>query len=167
MIYLTLGTQKFEFNRLLKYVENAIDKGIINDDVYAQVGYSTYKPKNYNISNFVEKDRVEELIDECEYMISHGGSGNIIDALNKNKKIIVVPRDASYKEHIDNHQFELVNKFYKEELILKACNEEEFIKQIKIIKDFNPKGIDKLLNNGAGVKKIIDEYLEKMKYDCL
>lgn len=47
MIFITLGSQKFQFDRLLKAVDELIERGIIQDEVFAQTGYSTYVPNNY------------------------------------------------------------------------------------------------------------------------
>ena len=161
MIYVTLGTQKFGFNRLLEYIDNAIDDGYINEEIYVQSGYSTYKPRNFALHEFIEKDKVSKIINESNFIISHGGSGNMIDALNKNKKMIIIPRNSDLKEHIDNHQYELVNKFYKKGLILKATNEQEFKEQLKNIESFEPKNINQILNNGQKIKRIIDDFIEK------
>ena len=161
MIYVTLGTQKFGFNRLLEYIDNAIDDGYINEEIYVQSGYSTYKPRNFALHEFIEKDKVSKIINESNFIISHGGSGNMIDALNKNKKMIIIPRNSDLKEHIDNHQYELVNKFYKKGLILKATNEQEFKEQLKNIESFEPKNINQILNNGQKIKRLIDDFIEK------
>ena len=45
MIFVTLGSQKFQFNRLLQAVDNLKT----DEEIFAQIGYSDYKNKNYNI----------------------------------------------------------------------------------------------------------------------
>lgn len=47
MIFITLGSQKFQFNRLLQAVDQLIEKSVIEDEVFAQIGYSDYQPKHY------------------------------------------------------------------------------------------------------------------------
>ena len=48
-IFITLGSQKFQFNRLLKAVDELCEKGTIDaEDVFAQIGYSDYIPKNFS-----------------------------------------------------------------------------------------------------------------------
>lgn len=52
-IFITLGSQKFQFNRLLKAVEELCEKGTVDaEDVFAQIGYSDYLPKNFNYKSF-------------------------------------------------------------------------------------------------------------------
>ena len=36
MIFITLGSQKFQFNRLLKKVDDLIESGVIKEEVFAQ-----------------------------------------------------------------------------------------------------------------------------------
>lgn len=45
MIFVTLGSQKFQFNRLLQ----AVDKLQTDDEIFAQIGYSDYKPKHLSL----------------------------------------------------------------------------------------------------------------------
>ena len=48
MIFITLGSQKFQFNRLLRAVDELIEKGVIDDTVFAQIGYSDYEQTQYH-----------------------------------------------------------------------------------------------------------------------
>ena len=51
MIFITLGSQKFQFNRLLKEIDRLIETGVIKDEVFAQIGYSDYQPKHFSLNN--------------------------------------------------------------------------------------------------------------------
>ena len=55
MIFVTLGTQKFQLNRLLKQLDKYIEQGQITDKVIAQIGYSDYLPKRYEYIDFLNK----------------------------------------------------------------------------------------------------------------
>ena len=44
-------------------------------------------------------------------VITHGGTGAIIGAVKKEKKVIAVPRLAKYGEHVDDHQLQLIKQF--------------------------------------------------------
>lgn len=111
MIFVTLGSQKFQFNRLLKEVDTLIEKGVITEEVFAQVGYSDYQPKNYKYKQFLDRDEFAEWEEKCDTLITHGGTGAIIGAVKKGKKVIAVPRLAKYGEHVDDHQLQLVEQF--------------------------------------------------------
>ena len=56
MIFITLGSQKFQFNRLLKAVDELVAAGKIKDEVFAQIGYSDYKPTYYTSANFLDRE---------------------------------------------------------------------------------------------------------------
>jgi UDP-N-acetylglucosamine transferase subunit ALG13 len=117
MIFITLGSQKFQFNRLLKAVDEQIASGKITDVVFAQIGASDYKPLNYQFKDFLNRDEFGVWTDKADIVITHGGTGAIIGAVKKGKKVIAVPRLAKYGEHVDDHQLQLVGQFRNSNLI--------------------------------------------------
>lgn len=117
MIFITLGTQKFQFNRLLKAVDGIVENKIINEEIIAQTGYSDYKPKHYNSSRFFNREEFTETIQRADIIITHGGTGSIVAAIKKGKKVIAVPRLAQFGEHVDDHQLQLVKQFAEMNLI--------------------------------------------------
>ena len=117
MIFVTLGSQKFQFNRLLAAVEKLIVKNVINDEVFAQTGCSDYRPENYKYKQFLDRNEFEEWENKCDIMITHGGTGAIIGAVKKGKKVIAVPRLAKYGEHVDDHQLQLLKQFEDMDII--------------------------------------------------
>ena len=127
MIFITLGSQKFQFNRLLQEIDNLCDKGVIQDKVFAQIGYSEYTPKNFECKKFLNRQEFVEVMERAEIVITHGGTGAIIGAVKKGKKVIAVPRLAKYGEHVDDHQLQLIEQFNHQHLIcgLKDCSELE------------------------------------------
>ena len=111
MIFVTLGSQKFQFDRLLKKIDELVETGVIKDKVFAQIGASTYTPKHYEYTNFLDREKFAETMDSCNTVITHGGTGVIIGAVKKGKKVIAVPRLAQYGEHVDDHQLQLLHQF--------------------------------------------------------
>ena len=104
MIFITLGSQKFQFNRLLRAVDELIEKGVIDDTVFAQIGYSDYEPKHFQYKQFLDREEFVAQEDMCDILITHGGTGAIIGAVKKRKKVIAIPRLEKYGEHVDDHQ---------------------------------------------------------------
>ena len=94
MIFVSVGSQKFQFNRLLKKIDELIENKIIKDKVFAQIGVSDYKPKNYEYIDFMTQDEFSKKIEECSLLITHGGTGVIVNAVKKEKKVIATPRLA-------------------------------------------------------------------------
>lgn len=111
MIFVTLGSQKFQFNRLLIEIDKLVEEKKITEEVFAQIGYSEYRPKNYRYKEFLDRDEFNNIMEKCNKVITHGGTGAIIGAVKKGKKVIAVPRLAKFKEHVDNHQLQIVEEF--------------------------------------------------------
>lgn len=117
MIFITLGSQKFQFDRLLKAVDELVADGAITEPVFAQSGYSDYQPKHYEFKQFLDRDEFTKRMGEADLVITHGGTGAIIGAVKKGKKVIAVPRLAKYGEHVDDHQLQLLKEFKQMDII--------------------------------------------------
>ena len=115
-IFVAVGTQKFQFNRILILLEALACQS--EYDVFAQRGYSDYIPKNYNSVDFLSKIEFENKIDRCDLFITHAGVSSIITAMMKKKKIIVIPRLSRYGEHVDDHQLEIAKSFSEQGFVL-------------------------------------------------
>ncbi len=108
MILVTLGTQSQKFYRLLDAIENSN----IDDEIIVQAGGScNYKSKKMKILKFINYDEMAKLIEKSDFIITHGGTGSIITPIQHNKKVIACARLEKYKEHINNHQMEIVSIF--------------------------------------------------------
>lgn len=139
MIFVTVGTQKFQLNRLLKDLENLITKDLINENIYAQTGYSSFIPKHFRSVNFLSQHDFHKQIMQCDILITHGGVGSIHNGLRLNKKVIVYPRLSKYKEHVDDHQLEIAKKYFELGYVLYATNLDELRLAIKEAKNFSSK----------------------------
>ena len=64
MIFVTVGSQKFAFDRLLIEVDRLIETGVIKESVFAQTGHSQYLPENYTYRAFLNQDELDEKISE-------------------------------------------------------------------------------------------------------
>ena len=124
MIFVTTGSQKFQFNRLLQKIDLLIEEGMIREEVFAQIGVSDYQPKHYEYCRFLDREGFTGKLRECRMVITHGGTGVIIGAVKQGKKVIAVPRLASYGEHVDDHQVQLLREFDGMNLIC-ACYDSE------------------------------------------
>ena len=118
MIFVSVGTQKFQFNRLLMLLDELVECGCIEDKIFAQIGRSDYKPKNYEYVDFLDKKEFDTHMCQCELLITHSGVATIVAALKSEKPIIVIPRLAKYGEHVDDHQVEIASTFANQNYIL-------------------------------------------------
>lgn len=157
MIFVTLGSQKFQFNRLLKELDKLIEEKKINEEVFAQIGYSDYKPQHFEYKEFVDRDEFKEIMDKCDIVIAHGGTGAIITAVKKDKKVIAIPRLAKYGEHVDDHQIQLVDEFKELNLIYPVYDEKELGKAIEEIRNMQ---FEKYVSNTKTIIDDIESFIE-------
>lgn len=158
MILVTLGTQDKQFKRLLDNIQKEIDAGNIKDRVVVQAGYTKYNSKDMEIFDLVDRDKFNDLINKCDLLITHGGVGSILTGLKNNKKVIVCPRLSKYKEHINDHQVQIVDNFYNSGYILKYCEEDNLKEILKQVKKFKPK---KYISNTDNFIKIIEKFINE------
>ncbi len=157
MIFVTLGSQKFQFNRLLKELDRLKEEKEIDEEIFAQIGYSDYKPKHFEYREFVDRDEFKEIMDKCDVVIAHGGTGAIITAVKKDKKVIAIPRLAKYGEHVDDHQIQLVDEFKELNLIYPVYDEKELGKAIREIRNIK---FDKYVSNTNTIIDDIEKFIE-------
>ena len=127
MILVTLGTQDKTFERLLKAIDQAIEKGEIKDKVIVQAGNTKYESKNMEIFDFLSPEELNKLINKCDLLITHGGTGSILAGIKKGKKVVAAARLKKYKEHVNDHQKQIIKEFEKEGYLIE-------------LKDFNQVG---------------------------
>lgn len=159
MILVLLGTQNNSFHRLLEEIDNLIEKKIIKEEVVVQAGYTKYASGNMKIFDFISKEELEELEKKANLIITHGGVGSILLSITKNKKVIAVPRYHQYKEHVNDHQKEIVELFHQKGYIIGVQGVEELEQAMMKVESFEPK---KYQQNHDRMLKIIEDFIDKV-----
>jgi UDP-N-acetylglucosamine transferase subunit ALG13 len=156
MIFLTVGTQ-FPFDRLVKAVDNAVTEVSLGEEIFAQIGESTYRPRNFESVNFLDKWAFDERLQNASGIISHAGMGIITLALDNNKPLLVMPRLEKYHEVVNDHQTAIARKFAQLGHVLVAYGNEDLIDNIKKLKTFMP---SKRHSNVSAVVARISQFLD-------
>ncbi|MGV2623082.1 UNVERIFIED_CONTAM: glycosyltransferase [Halobacillus marinus] len=117
MIFVTLGTQKFPFDRLLIELDRLVENEFLTDEIVAQRGYSTYTPKNYQSFDFLSSREIAKYFRKASLIVTHAGTSSIMEGIENKKKVIVVPRQKKYGEHVDNHQLDITSVFVKHNFV--------------------------------------------------
>lgn len=138
MIFLTVGTQ-FPFDRLVKAIDDIAGKGIMQDDIFGQIGDSSYKPRNFEAVVSLDKGDFDRKLNVSSGIISHSGMGTITMAFSSNKPLLVLPRLARYGEVVNDHQVGIARKFAEYGHLLAAFDVEELPEKIEQLKTFVPK----------------------------
>jgi Uncharacterized conserved protein len=158
MIFITLGSQKFQFNRLLKAVDEQAADGRIKDRLFAQIGASDYYPKNYDYKDFLDRNEFRDQMSRADIVITHGGTGAIISAVKQGKKVIAVPRLAKFGEHVDDHQLQLIEQFRELNLICECHDCDEIWKSVEKVKNIEYNGYE---SNTNRIIEDIEEFVRK------
>ncbi len=99
MLLVTMGTQAVQCDRII----NAIIEANIKDNIVIQGFYRPQKKyENIKFIEFVPYDKMQDLIDEADIIVT-SGTGSILSALSKGKKVIIFPRLGKYGEAVDDH----------------------------------------------------------------
>lgn len=136
MIFLTVGTQ-FPFDRLVRAVDEwAGASG--RDDVVAQIGPTRFVPRYIRYQSFISPSEFAQHVSSAELIVSHAGMGTILNALGFGKPILVMPRQAKFNEHRNDHQLATARRFKEFGRILVAMDEREIAGQLDSMRDLNP-----------------------------
>lgn len=160
MVLILLGTQKNSFHRLLEEVEKNIINGIIKDEVIVQAGFTKFCSDNMKIFDLLPKDDLSKLVDKADLIITHSGIGSITMALNKEKKVIAIPRKKMFGEHINDHQQDITNKFNEEGYLIGIDSVSELKNAIIKSTYFIPKKY--VVNSNLKMINLIKTYIENL-----
>ncbi|MBU5687978.1 MAG: beta-1,4-galactosyltransferase [Candidatus Aenigmarchaeota archaeon] len=156
MIFVTVGTNQFSFNRLIKKIDELIRDGKIKEEVVIQIGHSTYEPKHAKWFRFESYEKIKELTSKSRIVITHGGVGSILTALMYKKTVIAVPRMKIFNEHVDDHQVELVKELSKDGKIIAVFDIDKLQDAINKKSKFSYK------STRENLVKEIKEYIHKI-----
>lgn len=161
MIFVCVGSRNYPFDRLFKELDKLCDEGIIKEKIFAQIGTSTYIPKNFEYKDFISQEEFLQKVKEADIVISHGASGSIMKALNAGKKVIAVTRLEKYGEHINDHQIQNNEAFASNGYVLPVYEMDELKDAIQKIYE----GTDNLVpwenKDPLAIVNLIDKFIQE------
>jgi UDP-N-acetylglucosamine transferase subunit ALG13 len=110
MIFVTVGTEKYPFDRLIKEIDRLKCIGKLRESVLIQLGSCKYKPLRCKYKSFFDFEDLNEKLKEAKIVIAHGGCGSVLLSLFHNRIPIIIPRLKKYGEDVDNHQLYFTEK---------------------------------------------------------
>lgn len=159
MIFVTLGTQDKNFDRLVSAIDKEIKNGHIKEKVVVQSGATNFESGDMEIVDYLSQEEFENYMKKCDLLITHGGVGSILTGLSHGKKVIAAARLAKYKEHINDHQVQIVKEFAKNGYILELEDFSKLNEVIKKSKKFKP---NKYKSNTKNMIKMIEDYIDNI-----
>lgn len=110
MILATVGTHEDPFDRLLLELERLCEIGEITEPVFCQSGYCTAETTHVTCARQLPFEELQQKMRDARVIITHGGPATIMQALAHGKVPLVVPRQAQFGEHVDDHQVRFAKK---------------------------------------------------------
>lgn len=157
MIFASLGTMDMPFERMAKAVDDFA--AVTDEDVIVQTGHTSYKYNNVTkYFSFCTKEEMQHYIDQADLLILQGGWGAISEAMEKKKRIVVIPR-YDKTEHIHD-QFQLIRKLDSLGCVIGVFDERDLITAVEKARTFDykyiPKGNAEIL-----IRKKLEEWFPK------
>jgi UDP-N-acetylglucosamine transferase subunit ALG13 len=110
MILITVGTEKFPFNRLMRWVELLLENDLIGEEeVVVQYGTCTLLPEGTKVYRLLKEHDFQALVRRARLVIAHCGEGTVLLLDGMDTPFLLVPRSQRYQEHVDDHQVELAH----------------------------------------------------------
>jgi len=154
MIFASLGTMDMPFYRMAKAVDEFAATS--KEEVVVQTGYTDYEYKYAKAFNFCTKEEMANYISKASILILQGGWGTISEAIEKRKKIVVIPRHDK-TEHIHD-QFQLVRKLDSLGCVIGVFDENTLPQAIGKAMKYDFKQLAKG-NAECAIRKTLDEWL--------
>lgn len=104
MIVVITGTEQFSFHRLVQQIDRLKGEGVLQDDVFVQLGSCSFTPEHCEWERFLGFADLAARVDEADVIIAHAGAGTTLLCVERGKRPILVPRRKVYNEHVDDHQ---------------------------------------------------------------
>lgn len=139
MIFLTVGHQ-MPFDRLVRAVDDWAGRRIRGEDVFAQIGGGTYKPRNFQFVDHLSPEDFNLWMEHAGGIVAHAGTGTIIAALKLGKPLLVLPRLSKYGETRNDHQVPTARHFADSGRVLAAWHESEVADLLDHLESFHPRG---------------------------
>jgi UDP-N-acetylglucosamine transferase subunit ALG13 len=139
MILVTVGTEEFPFDRLVKAIDEVVGKGIIQEKVIAQIGSSSFTPRNIQFFRYVPFQELLGFMKKSKLIITHAGVGSTLLCFTLGKIPILFPRYASKGEHVDNHQVDFAKRLERDNEVLVAYTAEDLLSKINNYEKLVPK----------------------------
>ena len=193
MIFVSLGTQDKPFNRIIDYILKLKEeiKELEDIEIVFQIGQTKLseeeknkiekinekkvsekinkekiknkEEKDITVFNMLKPEEMKKYIINSSIVITHAGVGTIMECIENNKDIIVLPRKEENGEHVNNHQEEIAFEMEKNGLLYKVDTYEKMKEiVIELIKNSNNKKENKYISNNEKFNGMLIDYLESI-----
>lgn len=123
-VFVAVGTDHHPFDRLLAWAARLAAEDP-STEWFIQSG-TTAVPSDLEAAPMLGIEKLDKRLATSDIVVTHGGPGLIIEARQAGHVPVVVPRDPSLGEHIDEHQLLFTARLAEHGRIRRATTYEEF-----------------------------------------
>jgi UDP-N-acetylglucosamine transferase subunit ALG13 len=102
-VLVAVGTDKHPFDRLVDWLARWHAETAAPVELIVQHGH-TRAPGVSGAVPFLGHDALQDAMSDADLVVCHGGPATILEARRHGHQPIVVPRDPTRGEHVDDHQ---------------------------------------------------------------
>lgn len=121
-VVVTLGTMRtYQFHRAVDRLRRILPEAVGDRaEVLWQVGVTDGSGLRGEVCPSVPNVELRQRIADADLVIAHSGIGSAITALELGKRPVLLPRRASFDEHIDDHQQLIASELRRRNLAVTA-----------------------------------------------
>ncbi len=154
MIFLTVGTYPPGFDRLVTVVDHLCNKYKVRG--VAQISGGIYTPNHMKSAGFYPQEIQQQYLEECDFVITHGGFGVVGDLLRLGKPFIVFPRPLNEGPNDQRPVAYKLAKIFN----LTVCHNLDDLE--RYFKEFLEKKSGKISNNlNNNIPELISDFINK------
>lgn len=117
-VVVSLGTEHgYGFPRLIRRLQEILPT---ETDVLWQTGDTDVSHLGITGHKTIPEHEFTEAVGEADVVVSHAGVGTALAAFGVGKCPLLVPRRASFREHVDDHQRQIANELVSRGLSMAA-----------------------------------------------
>lgn len=109
MIFASVGSM-LPFDRLTQAIDDWAARNPAHD-VFIQIGAGAYEPRHAPWVRSMAHQEYRQRLEGCDLFVAHVGMGSILQALELQKQMLLMPRQQSLREHTTEHQLHTADKF--------------------------------------------------------
>ncbi|NML12847.1 hypothetical protein HHL08_22390 [Sphingobium sp. AR-3-1] len=98
------------FDRMVRAVDEWAGENP-NEEVFIQIGGGDYLPRHADFDRMVEGADYRARLQASDLFVAHVGMGSILQALELEKQMLLLPRIAAKGEHTTEHQRDTAKRF--------------------------------------------------------
>jgi len=109
MIFLTVGTEQFDFDRMVEAADR-LAIALADEEVFIQIGTNRRCPNHAQWERWLSYEGFVQRIEDARIVVTHAGAGSLLSCAWRKKVAVAMPRRQEYGEHVDNHQVEFAQR---------------------------------------------------------